>query len=181
MLPGASRLRVANDYRLAFFKSSENVRNQAILGPITTTDYVTCTGRSQSGGTLRIEERLSVGGCQQLHAALAVAVRIMPTHRLVFTIAPLPLAVLITLVGGDIDNAAQIRALARSLQHMQATHHVGGIGFHRLAIGQPHQWLSCHVNKQVGVEAGHTAGDGLQIADIANLGLHASLNPGFVE
>ncbi|MOA01542.1 hypothetical protein D3C78_1209570 [compost metagenome] len=105
----------------------------------------------------------------------------MSTHGLVFAITPLPLAVLVALVGSDIDDGPQARALTSRFQHMKTAHHVGGIGFHRLTIGQPHQWLGSHMNEQIRVETGHAASYRLQISNITNLGLHASLNSSFVE
>ncbi|MCY1460606.1 hypothetical protein D9M71_781770 [compost metagenome] len=56
MLPRARRFRVANDYRLAFFDSMQNVGNETIFCPVTAADHVAGTRRSQSWRVISFEE-----------------------------------------------------------------------------------------------------------------------------
>ena len=60
------------------------------------------------------EERVAVGGGDELRAGLAVAVGIPAALRLVLAVAPFPLAVLVDLVGGHVDRRrARRRSAAR--------------------------------------------------------------------
>src|SRR5579871_555855 len=135
MLPWADCVRISNVDYLSALECVQDVRNQTILSPVPATDYVTRSDGSDSDAVFRIfrlvEKRRTVGGSDKLSASFAIAVRIVAAHRLVFPIAPNPFAVLITLVGSDIDDGLDTRRIPHGFQQMHGTHDVGGIRLDR--------------------------------------------------
>ena len=70
----------------------------------------------------------------------------MPAHRLVLAVAPLPLAVLVALVRGDVDHDAHVARSAHGVEHVHGAHHVGLVGLARVEVGAAHERLRGHVD-----------------------------------
>ena len=134
MLPWPGSMWVANYHRLLIFKGFQNVGDQPVFSPIAPAYYVTCAHTGQSGRARCAKKRFSICTGHQFSAALAVAIRVVPAHRFVFTVAPFPFAVLVALVGGYVHNRFQASTLACGFEHVHRTHDIGGISFHRLAV-----------------------------------------------
>ena len=120
------------------------------------------------------EERAAEGGGHELRAALGAGVGVVAAHRLVLAVAPLPLAVLVALVGGDVDDHAHARpSRAHGVEHVDRSHHVGLVGLARLGEGAAHQRLGGHVEHHLRARPRERRGDRVGVADVAATLSHA--------
>ena len=180
MLPGPGRLRISHYHRQAGVEGTQGVGHQPVGRPIAAADHV--AGASGADRDARLgQERRAVGRGHQFRTGLAAAVRVVAAHRLVFTVAPDPFAVLVALVGGDIDDGAHAAGRAGSFEHVHRAHHVGGVGGHRRAVRQAHQRLRRQVQHDLRLAALHGAAHGVEIADVAQGRLQAVGHPRLVE
>ena len=99
---------VADVDALAELNRAQDVGNEPVFCPIAAANDVARTSACQRNRVFamlcHVKEGMSVRGGHQLGAAFAAAVRVKPAHRLVFTVAPDPLFVVVALVGGHVDN-----------------------------------------------------------------------------
>jgi hypothetical protein len=82
----------------------------------------------------------------EFRAALRGAVRIAAVHRLVLAIGPEPLGVLVTFAAGDVADHPHAVCATHRIEQVHQTHDVDGLGFHRIAVGRPHQGPGGHVD-----------------------------------
>src|SRR6267378_3519963 len=108
VLPGTDGVRVSDGGTLSSGERSHHVRYEAVLSPVTATDYVTSSRRgdrdSMFGETLAAKEGSSIGCYNELSTPFATAIRIVPANRICLTIAPGPFTVLVALVAGNNDH-----------------------------------------------------------------------------
>ena len=91
---------------------TQAIRNQAVGGPITASDHITCAGRRYVGrmSFVPLEETRAKARCHDLRRRLARTVRIMAAERIDLTIGILPFAIFVYLVRGDeYDGADRMR------------------------------------------------------------------------
>ena len=91
----------------------------------------------------------------------------MAAHGFVFAVAPVPFAVFVAFVGGDVDDGADAGGVAHAFQQVNGAHDVGGVGVDRVAVGLAHQRLGGHVDDDI--RLGLLQG-GLQGGQVANVG-----------
>ena len=147
MLPGPHRCRKTQIHRLIGCKRPQAIRDQAIGGPITSSDHIACAGRRHVSGMsiLPLEETRAKARCHDLRRRLAGTVRIMAAQRVDLPIGILPFAIFIHLVGSDEHDGADRVHRPCCLQHARGAHYVGGQRAERITIALPHQGLRCEV------------------------------------
>ncbi|KMN35835.1 hypothetical protein VI26_09635 [Chromobacterium sp. LK1] len=114
MLPRTNGMWIANLNGMLFFQSTKDVRHQPIQCPIATTNDIACS-RRRHGNAFILEKGLSIGTTHQFSTTLAIRIRIITAHRLVFSIAPEPFLVLVAFVSGDIDDCPNTASLTCGL------------------------------------------------------------------
>jgi len=102
-------------------------------------------------------------------------------HGFVFAVAPVPFAVFVAFVGGDVDDGADAGSVAHGFQEVNGAHDVGGVGLDRAAIGLAHQGLGGHVDDDVRLGLLQGGPQGEQIADVGDVAGDALPYPGQFE
>src|SRR6185369_11568566 len=176
MLPGSNCVRVADLYRFTGQDRPDDVRDQPVVSPVATTDDIAGTGRGH-GNTMPlvifwIEVGGAIGGRHQFRTPLAVGIRVIPPHRLVFPVSPDPLPVFVHLVSSDINHRLDRPAGSYRLQKMHGPHDVGCIGLHRNLVGVSYQRLGRHVNDDLRSCSQHLCFKPLRIPHIGDDRMH---------
>ncbi len=96
----------------------------------------------------------------------------MAAHWLVLAVSPLPLAVLIALVRGDVEQHAHVLPAADRIEQVDRAHHIGLIGQPRLLEGAAHERLRGHVDDDLGPMRVEHPGQGMRVAHIAVDAVH---------
>ena len=106
----------------------------------------------------------------------------MTAHCVVLAVAPLPVAVLITLVGGDDEDRAHVIAVqAHRVEQVDGPHDVDLIGLARPGNGAPHEGLCSHVDDQSGSARLQRGRHGIGVAHVAGDALHPLTDAGQLE
>ena len=93
----------------------------------------------------------------------------MPAHGILFTVAVEPLAVFITLVGGDHHDGAGMPAAADGFQEVDGPEDVGGEGFHGDLIREPDERLGREVENELRLLLRDDAGQSGKVCQIASV------------
>ncbi len=102
----------------------------------------------------------------------------MAAHRLVLAIAPLPLAVLVALVGGHVyENAHPLSIRAHRVEHVDRAHHVRRVSLGGLSERAAHERLGRHVDHHLRLGRAQHGDEGVAVTDIAADALHALPHP----
>src|SRR6185369_14678663 len=91
---------------------AQAIWNQAVGGPIASSDHIACAGRRYVGrmSFVPLEETSAKARCHDLRRRLAGTVRIMTAERIDLTIGILPFAIFVYLVRGyEHDGADRAR------------------------------------------------------------------------
>src|SRR5690349_21497938 len=132
MLPRPYRLRISDGRRTTLRESRNQIRDKPILRPIAASDHVTGSRAGNrdapSGRRWLREKRTAISGGDELCTTFAARIRIVAAHRLVFTVTPQPLPVLIALVTRNDDGSSHGRATTNRFQDVNGAHDVRGIG-----------------------------------------------------
>ena len=138
VLPGPDSMWIPQYYVMAADHRSNQVWNQAIFCPIAAPDHVSSPGCRHRYPMLRIvtfiEEGVSIRSSHQFRAAFAAAVWIITTHRLIFSIAPNPITVLVAFIRCDSDNCSHPANNSNRFQQVHQTHHIRGKSIHWILI-----------------------------------------------
>ena len=95
----------------------------------------------------------------------------MSAHGLALAIPPLPLPVLVALVGGHDDDGAHTLYLAHRLEQVHGTHDVRCIGADGVRVGRPDQRLGGHVDHDFRRRRPHAVQERLRIGHVTDLAL----------
>ena len=165
MLPGSCRQRRADGKRAPGIECAQEIRNQPIRRPVAAADDVAGTGAGQMDAGC-VEEGGAVSGGDQFGTGLAAGIGIGAAHGFVFAVGPDPFAVVVALVGGDVDHGLDAGRLAHRFQQVDRAHDVDGVGFHRRGVGVAHQRLGGQMQHDVGPRSLHGAGQCLGVAQV---------------
>src|SRR5579862_522786 len=136
MLPGACGAGTPDQHRLLLLKSSNQVRNQAVFGPVAPSNHIPgARGRDGDGvfsQPFQWKERAPIRCGNQLCAGLAGGVGIVTAERVALAIGPGPFMVLVALVRRDAYHCSYARRFADSFQHVGGSHHVRRISSQRV-------------------------------------------------
>ncbi len=98
VLPRAYCIWFSQHNRSALYKGANTVRNQSVLGPIATPDYIPPPGRANRWIVVS-KERIPIASRNDLGAGFACRIGIMSTQLIGLPIRPCPLLIVIHLVG----------------------------------------------------------------------------------
>ena len=174
MLPGTHRAGIANHHCLIGQKSAHDVRHQSILRPVSAADDVAGARAGQrrrsgsSGSGLGREVGAPVSRGDQLRTALAARIGIVSPHRFVLTVSPGPLAIFVALVTGHVHDGSNVPAASSGLEHVNRSHDVGAVSFHRIGVGTTHQRLCRHVKDHLGAKLRDEAIQSIEIAHVCD-------------
>ena len=178
MLPGANGLGTSDFNRSAGLQGPDAIGDDAILGPVTTTNHITCptAGNGNMVGfavVLRVEETPAPGTDGNLGSPLGRAIGIIAAHGFVFTIAPDLFTVLVALIGGNHDHHPYTVCDTGSLHDVDGAHDIGLIGLNGNLVTETYQRLGCEVEDYLGLILGK---DGLHFCSVANISAEISLD-----
>ena len=178
MLPRANCLWRTDVDNLGSLQGTNAIRDDTILCPITTANYITCTYARQGDGmllaiVLRIEERTSPALDGHLTSSLWRWVWIVASEWICFYISLQLLTVVVTLVGSN--HHANLHALSstNSLHDVDGSHHIGLVCLNRNLVWKANEWLSCKVEDYLWLIFSK---DFLHLLTITNICANISLN-----
>ena len=145
MLPGPGGAWIAHLNRFSSPQGSHRIWHDAIFRPVAAADHIACPGGG-NGKMGRLVHRCTAeaaapAGDGNFGSGLAGAVGVMAAETIVFSIAVIPFAVGIHLVGGDHHHGAGILQPFQCFEHLQAALHIGAPGAQRIPVAAPHQRL----------------------------------------
>ena len=157
MLIGTNRVGISNADCLSLYALSHTVRDDAVLGKIPSSDYISgsCGGNARKkffsfsiGGILGKEGFLIAVG-NQLRAGLGVGIGVMPI-QLLFLCKGVSflIRILVNLVRSNIQHGTNRRTMPYRLQKIYCPHHIGLVGFSGEKVGFPYQGLCRQVENQ---------------------------------
>src|SRR4051812_15062972 len=113
-------MRASNVHWLTLPYCTDDVRNEPVRGPVSSANHVagarTCDGDTMPVKGGGVEERIAIRRSDKLRTRFAAAVRVVPTHRFVFAVAPFPFAIFIALVGSHDNDRTYLRGLPDRLE-----------------------------------------------------------------
>ena len=89
----------------------------------------------------RTTEAAAPAGNSDFGSGLTGAVRVMAAETVVFSVAVIPFAIGVHLVGGDHHHGAGLIQTFQGFQHLQAALHISAPGSQRIPVAAPHQRL----------------------------------------
>ena len=142
MLPRTDCMTITDSNRLPCFNSTDTIRNDTILCPITSTYYITCAHRRDRFTMLGILSRIHKGSAPtadgDLTGTFAATIRIITSHRFILCISMVLFAVLIAFVGSDHHRHFSRWALAECFHHVDSAHHIRLPSIYRLIVTETH-------------------------------------------
>ena len=162
---------VAELNRPASTHSPDTVRYDPVRRKVSAANHISgprCADRNP----FICQKAVSIAVCHQLGAGFGVGIGVKPVQHVGFPIAPGPLAVLIDLVRCHIEEAPYTAGLPHTLQNMDRSHHIGGIGAHRVPIALPDDGLRRQMKHNFRFCGVKSAPQGLQVPHITVDGVH---------
>ena len=148
-----------DQHRSLCLKSSDQVGNKPVLGPVASTNHVSGPRSSHRDIVLLHpgdrKKGAAVSRAYDLRAGLAGGIGIVTAEGIRFAIGPDPLPVFVALVGRNAYHRAHRRSSTHSLQHMRGAHDVRRICAQRIGVRAPYQRLRRQMKNYVRSEFGH--------------------------
>ena len=174
MLEGPHGIRIPEYQRAAALCRPDTVGDNAVRREITASDHISRSRRADCDALL-LQERTDVAVGHQLRAGFGVGIRIIAIQPVrLHETGPL-LAVLIDLVGSDVQEGADAGALPHAFTDVHCAHDVCSVGHHRFPVGKADNGLGRHVQHEFRLRLAEHLHKMSQIPDIARHGTHSVL------
>ncbi len=174
MLIGPGRKGISYNNIFLLLCRPDAVRYNSVIGKIAATDDITCPCGRHCHPVVG-KKRIFVTVSHQLGAGFTVRIGIVPIQRFVFPVSPLPLSVLINLIGGDIQKALYAFILSHAFTDIYGSHHIRLIGIDWFLIGIPNDGLRGEMDHDLWCSFTKYFGELVQISDICDHRVHLIL------
>ena len=124
------------------------------------------------------EEAVLVAVGHQLRAGLGIGIGVEAVQRLIFPVAPLPLIVMVNLVGGDVQKAFYALAAPDTFKNVDRSHNIGLVGIGRVFVAVPDNGLSRQVEHDLRLRRLKSSLQFSQVPNVADDRGHFSLQAG---
>ena len=135
---------ITDNYIFFLYSSPYTVRNDSVVGKITTTYNIACSCCWYCNIHI-IKKWIDIAVCYKLWTWLAVRIWVISVQRLIFPVAPSPFVIVVYLICCHVKEWLYTWVKPYTFTYIHCTHDISLICVYWVFIRIPYYWLCCQV------------------------------------